>query len=91
MVLEVVSATSLRKDTETLRELYWKAGIPEYWLVDARGDAPAFALLRHAARGYTATRPRAHGWLRSAVFGRAFRLRQHPGPLGHPQYIVDVR
>src|SRR5262249_757715 len=33
MVLEVVSERSVRKDTETLRELYWKAGIPEYWLV----------------------------------------------------------
>jgi Uma2 family endonuclease len=91
MVLEVVSATSVRKDTETLRDLYWKAGIPEYWLIDARGDEPLFTLLRHAARGYTATRPQAHGWLRSAVFGKAFRLRKQSGPLGHPQYTVEVR
>lgn len=91
MVVEVVSATSLRKDTETLRVLYWKAGISEYWLVDARGEVPVFTLLRHTARGYAATRPQAQGWLRSAVFGRSFRLRQQPGPLGHPQYTVDVR
>src|SRR5207245_349957 len=30
MVLEVVSATSVEKDTVELRELYWQAGIPEY-------------------------------------------------------------
>jgi Uma2 family endonuclease len=37
MVLEVVSASSVEPDTQTLRELYWAAGIKEYWLVDARG------------------------------------------------------
>ena len=34
MVLEVVSQTSVQKDTVVLRELYWRAGIQEYWLVD---------------------------------------------------------
>jgi Uma2 family endonuclease len=91
MVLEVVSETSVRKDTETLRDLYWKAGIPEYWLVDVRGDEPVFTILRHTARGYAATRHQAGGWLRSAVFDRSFRLTQRPGPLGHPQYTVEVR
>jgi Uma2 family endonuclease len=91
MVLEVVSTTSERKDTMTLRDLYWRAGIPEYWLVDARGEEPAFAILRHGARGYAATRPQAGGWLRSRVFGRSFRFSQRPGPLGHPQYSVEVR
>jgi Uma2 family endonuclease len=38
MVLEVVSDSSLQKDTVHLRELYWKAGVAEYWLVDARGS-----------------------------------------------------
>ncbi|HEX7378125.1 MAG TPA: Uma2 family endonuclease [Pirellulales bacterium] len=32
MVLEVVSASSLEKDTQTLSELYWQARITEYWL-----------------------------------------------------------
>jgi hypothetical protein len=27
-----VSPSSVQKDTVVLRELYWKAGIPEYWL-----------------------------------------------------------
>src|SRR5262245_20310262 len=42
MVLEVVSKGSVTKDVKTLRELYWKAGIPEYWLVDARSETPQF-------------------------------------------------
>ena len=36
LVLEVVSKSSVRKDTVILRDLYYKAGIEEYWLVDAR-------------------------------------------------------
>jgi hypothetical protein len=32
MVLEVVSASSVEKDKETLPDFYWRAGIPEYWL-----------------------------------------------------------
>ncbi|MGH7224847.1 MAG: Uma2 family endonuclease, partial [Gemmataceae bacterium] len=38
MVLEVVSDSSVRKDTEQLRHDYWEAGIREYWLVDARKE-----------------------------------------------------
>src|SRR5262245_45517359 len=40
MVLEIVSKYSERKDTKILRELYWKAAVPEYWLVDVRKDDP---------------------------------------------------
>src|SRR5207253_1770358 len=61
MVLEVVSNSSVEKDTETLRDLYWQAGIPEYWLVDARGEAVTFEILRHTPRGYVSTRKQS-GW-----------------------------
>ncbi len=90
MVLEVVSSKSVRKDTQVLRGLYWEAGIPEYWLVDARGKTPRFDLLRRGRRGYTATRPQ-EGWLRSGVFGQSFRLTQQPDPLGHPHYTLAVQ
>ncbi len=90
MVLEVVSASSVTKDTVTLRELYWKAGIPEYWLVDARGERLAFDILRHTAKGYIATR-RQGGWLRSAVFGHSFRLTRQDDELGNPEYNLAVR
>lgn len=86
MVLEVVSDHSVRKDTRVLRELYWRAGIAEYWLVDARADPVKFDILRRAARGYVATR-RQEGWLRSNVFQREFTLRQEKDALGHPRYF----
>jgi Uma2 family endonuclease len=90
MVLEVVSEHSVRKDTRVLRRLYWEAGIPEYWLVDARGEAARFDLLRRGRRGYTAVRPQ-DGWLRSGVFERSFRLQSSADPLGHPHYTLEMR
>jgi Uma2 family endonuclease len=90
MVLEIVSASSVHKDTERLRELYWQAGIAEYWLVDARGDAPQFDIFRHESKGYVATR-RHNGWLRSRVFDRAFQLSATPDALGNPQYTLAIK
>ena len=90
MVLEVVSTSSVRKDTELLRELYWRAGIPEYWLVDARGETPSFQILRPTAEGYVETEAQ-DGWLLSAVFGYAFRLTRQTDPLGHRQYRLEAR
>ncbi len=91
MVLEVVSETSVRKDTEELRELYWRAGILEYWLVDARAATPRFDLLHRGRKGYTATRKQAGGWRRSNVFDRSFQLTKTTDPLGDPLYVLNVR
>lgn len=90
LVLEVVSPTSARKDTVTLRDLYWIAGIREHWLVDARGDAPRFDILSHTAEGYAPV-PAQEGWLWSEVLQREFRFTQHLDPLGHPRYSLAVQ
>jgi Uma2 family endonuclease len=90
MVLEVVSRSSVGKDTEALREAYWEAGVREYWLVDARPDPLTFDILRHTARGYRAA-PKKGGWLASAAFGKSFRLTRQVGTLGHPEYTLAVR
>jgi Uma2 family endonuclease len=90
MVLEMVSPSSVHKDTVVLLELYWKAGIDEYWLVDARGESLRFDILRRSARRYIATRKQA-GWVKSRVFGRSFRLMYQADALGHPQYTLEMR
>ncbi len=90
MALEIISETSVRKDDEILRDLYWKAGVTEYWLVDARGDSPKFDILRHTPEGYVAT-PAKDGWVRSEVFGCEFQLVRELDPLGHPEFFVNVR
>ncbi|HEY1378406.1 MAG TPA: Uma2 family endonuclease [Gemmataceae bacterium] len=91
MVLEVVSPGSVTKDTVDLVDAYWRAGIPEYWLVDPRGGGPPqFTLYAHAARGYKAVRP-AGGWRKSAVFGVAVRLTSSTDDLGLPTYALETR
>ncbi len=90
MVLEVVSRSSVHKDKVTLRQAYWEAGVREYWLVDARQEPVAFDILRYTARGYAAARKQ-QGWVKSGVFGKAFRLVARTTPLGHPDYTLEVR
>jgi Uma2 family endonuclease len=90
MVLEVVSPSSVRKDTVTLRQAYWEAGVREYWLVDARREPLTFDILRHTAKGYVAAGKRG-GWLKSAVFGKSFRLTQQTDEFGDPTFTLEVR
>jgi Uma2 family endonuclease len=73
MVLEVVSSHSIRKDTVVLRDLYSRAAIPEYWLVNPLSGQLAFDILRNTEDGYVPVRKVA-GWAKSAVFGKSFRL-----------------
>jgi hypothetical protein len=90
MVLEVVSDSSVHKDTHQLRQDYWTAGIREYWLVDARKEPLVFDILRHTPKGYRAT-PKKDGWLKSAVFGKSFRLLHQMSDRGDPEYTLEVR
>jgi Uma2 family endonuclease len=90
LVLEVVSKTSVEKDTVLLRELYHKAGIPEYWLIDVREGKLCFEILAFSPQGYI-SRPSAEGWVSSLVLGKSFQLTQKTDPLGNPQYFVFWR
>jgi Uma2 family endonuclease len=90
MVLEIISESSVQKDSRDLPRVYWEAGVKEYWLVDVRGERLRFDVFRHAATGYVAARKR-DGWVKSAVFGRSFRLTRQADEFGHPEYTLDVR
>lgn len=90
MVLEVVSQSSLEKDTELLPELYWRAGIPEYWLVDAR-EALSFTIFRRGPKGYVPTRKQAGGWVKSAALGRSFRLTSGSNRAGDRTFKLDAK
>lgn len=88
MVLEVASDSSASKD-ENLVHRYFAAGVAEYWRVDARGDQLEFDILRRGPAGFVPT-PRRKGRIRSAVFGRSFRLTSATDPLGNPTFTLDV-
>jgi Uma2 family endonuclease len=90
MVLVVVSDSSVKKDLVTLQQAYWKAGIAEYWLVDARQDPLRFDVMRHTVKGFKPS-PKKHGWIASSVFGKSFRLSATKGEFGYPEYTLEVR
>ncbi len=71
----MVSASSVEKDSETLPELDWRGGIPEYWLVDARKARLEFDIFRQESDGDRAVRKQG-GWMKSRV----------SSPEKHPQF-----
>ena len=89
MVLEVVSESSVEKDTVTLPVLYHAAGIPEFWRVDARGEL-RFEIFRHDPVGYVPTR-QPDGWWRSSAFGRDFLLTAGADVMGRPWFTLQHR
>lgn len=91
MVLEVVSDSSVEKDLVDLSRLYWKSGVREYWLVDARAELPRFQILRRGPKAFVSTRRQAGGWLKSDVYGRSFRLVSGADELGDRLYTLEVK
>ncbi len=91
LVVEVVSRSSVRKDTKSLREKYFKAGIPEYWLIDTRGFSIDFQLLVRGVSGYELAEPDAEGYRLSQVFQTRFLLTRRRNPLGAFAYKLLER
>lgn len=89
-VLEVISDSSVEKDTEELRAAYHRAGIREYWLIDARGDDIDFQILYHSKDGYEAA-PQRGDWKQSRVFARSFRLERQRNAFGLWEYTLHTR
>lgn len=90
MVLEVVSPTSVEKDTVHLVELYFRAGVAEYWLVNPLEGRLVFTIYRRAAKKFAAVRPQ-RGWHHSPLFARDFRLTQQTNELNLPEFTLEVR
>jgi Uma2 family endonuclease len=74
LVVEIVSDRSVTKDTVRLPAAYWRAGVAEYWLLDARGKELVFRILRRGSSGYEPAPTDDQGFRYSAVFDRWFRL-----------------
>ncbi len=90
MALEVVSTSSVEKDLVDAITLYAKAGIREYWIVDATADSPELVIMRLVGGKYVAARKR-HGWVASRVFGRSFRLTCKKDAKGTSQFALEAK
>ena len=88
--MEIVSPGSVTKDTKKLRGCYHRAGIDEYWLIDARGEEVDFQILVHGKDEYEPAN-RTGKWQVSPVFGKKFRLRRVTDEMGDVDYRLDVK
>ena len=79
LVVEIVSDSSSAKDTQRLRIAYAEAGIPEYWIIDARGTFIEFTLLDLRDQTYQESVADENGYRHSHLFARKFKLDRHRG------------
>jgi len=89
LVVEIVSDSSVAKDTKRLPISYWRAGIAEYWLVDVRGERLLFRIHARGANGYESAPADADGFQQSAVFDRRFRLERGRDARG--RWVFDLQ
>jgi Uma2 family endonuclease len=88
LIAEVVSSTSVIKDTKRLFQAYYDAGVTEYWIADARGDELSFTIYRRGRSGFVKTPTDRDGFRRSRVMGCRFRFDRERGPNG--VWIYDL-
>jgi Uma2 family endonuclease len=92
LVVEVVSDSSVGKDLRRLPPLYAAAGVPELWLVDARGRGRReirFEIRILESDGYRPVEPDAEGWILSPLLGLRLRLRELEPRPGRWSYRLD--
>jgi len=91
LIVEVVSDSSVAKDTKRLVRAYFEAGVREYWIVDARGEAVSFRIMIPGAGEYVETPSRKDGFISSPLLQIELRLSRAAGQRGASRYQLDVR
>ena len=91
LVVEIISGSSVTKDTAKLFDLYYAAGVQEYWLIDARGEAIDFRLLTRGETQWVDAAVDAEGFYFSPVLGRRYRLDRRSDRGGGWRYELQER
>jgi len=91
LVVEVVSDSSVTKDTKSRPPLYAGAGIPELWIIDARRRELQFQIHELRQGAYVPVKPDESGWTLSPRLGAAFRLVRKPSPFTVWDYTLERR
>ncbi len=91
LIVEVVSDSSVGKDTKRLPKKYFEAGVTEYWLADARREPLVFRIHERGPSGYQAVEPDAEGFQASTLFGCRFRLESRRDAHGHQVFDLGNR
>lgn len=90
VVIEIVSPSSEDKDTAWLMSQYHDAGVPEYWVIDARAAKPKLDIYLRGAKAFAAVR-KSGGWVKSPAFGLAFRLTREDIAVGIASFALETK
>ena len=91
LIVEIVSDSSEAKDTVRLPAAYWRAGVPEFSLIDSRGETLLFRVHHAGLESHEPAAPDADGFQRSSVFGDAFQLLRNVDRRGRWTFDLLVR
>jgi Uma2 family endonuclease len=89
VIVEIVGDTSAIKDTQRLPPAYFRAGVTEYWLIDARREELLFVIHTRGENCFQPVPPDAEGYCCSAVMQRRYRLER--GRNRHGRLTFDLR
>lgn len=89
LIVEIVSDASVRKDTERLPAAYYRAGVTEFWLIDARGEDLLFRIHHRGASQYEPAETDADGYQYSTILDSRYRLDRSRNAKG--RIIFDLR
>ncbi len=74
LIVEIVSDSSVTKDTQRLPAAYYQAGVPEFWLIDARGETLIHEIFRRGQSAYEPVTSDDSGFKYSAIFDSRLQL-----------------
>ena len=89
LIVEITSDASVAKDTRRLPAAYARAGVREFWLVDARREQLLFQIHHLEADRYVPAPVDAEGFQVSRVMGVRFRLHRERNP--HGRWTFDLQ
>ena len=90
LVVEIVSDSSVKKDTERLPAAYFAAGVLEYWLIDARGKELFFQIQHRGSNAFEPTQLDKDGFQRSNVLSASYCLDRDKHERGHWVYRLRI-
>lgn len=91
LIVELVSDSSVRKDTRRLPKRYWQAGVREFWLVDCRREPLLFRIQQRGASGYDPAPVNAESYQYSAVLNAWYKLERSRNQRGRWQYTLHTK
>jgi Uma2 family endonuclease len=91
LVVEIVSKSSVEKDTKRLPKAYFKAGVREFWLIDARRDELSSVIHFRGKGRFVAQERDEQAFQRSRVLKRRLRLDRQEDGHGHWQYDLRIK